>query len=81
MHEVGQYTIRNMHTPAHAVDDRGLYHSGNLWLSTSEVMGRAIGYIPYVGMVTINLTDYPIAKYLLIGMICLFTFAGNEDEA
>eukprot|EP00466_Bigelowiella_natans_P006319 jgi/Bigna1/58160/fgenesh1_pm.59_\ len=64
------------------VDDRGLYHAitGQLWLSQSDVIGRAMGYLPYVGMVTIALTDYPYLKDLLVGLICLFVLTGREEE-
>uniref|UniRef100_A0A7S2TM11 Signal peptidase complex catalytic subunit SEC11 n=2 Tax=Lotharella oceanica TaxID=641309 RepID=A0A7S2TM11_9EUKA len=62
------------------VDDRGLYHAGQLWLSQSDVIGRATGYLPYVGMVTITLTDYPYLKYLLVGLMCLFVLTGREEE-
>lgn len=33
------------------VDDRGLYASGQYWLQRKDVVGRAKGFVPYVGMV------------------------------
>ena len=47
------------------VDDRGLYNTGQKWLNKEHVIGRARGYLPYVGMVTIIMNDYPMFKCAL----------------
>jgi signal peptidase len=60
------------------VDDRGLYKPGQLFLKKSNVMGRAYAFIPFVGMVTIWLNDFPWLKYLLIGMMAFFVMIGRE---
>jgi len=60
------------------VDDRGLYPSGQLWLNREHIIGRAKGFLPYVGMVTIIMNDYPYLKYLLIGILGLFVLANRE---
>ena len=39
-----------------------LYAKGQDWLHRQHVMGRAVGYLPYVGMLTIIMNDYPYAK-------------------
>uniref|UniRef100_A0A8C5LLZ4 Signal peptidase complex catalytic subunit SEC11 n=1 Tax=Leptobrachium leishanense TaxID=445787 RepID=A0A8C5LLZ4_9ANUR len=44
------------------VDDRGLYKEGQNWLEKKDVVGRARGFLPYVGMVTIVMNDYPKFK-------------------
>jgi len=44
------------------VDDRGLYAPGQLWLTPKDVVGRAKGFLPYVGMVTIMMNEYPKLK-------------------
>ena len=44
------------------VDDRGLYAKGQMWLQRKDVVGRARGYLPYVGIVTILMNDYPKFK-------------------
>ena len=44
------------------VDDRGLYAPGQLWLAPKDVVGRARGFLPYVGMVTIIMNEYPKLK-------------------
>eukprot|EP00441_Pelagodinium_beii_P032906 CAMPEP_0197633634 /NCGR_PEP_ID=MMETSP1338-20131121/9959_1 /TAXON_ID=43686 ORGANISM="Pelagodinium beii, Strain RCC1491" /NCGR_SAMPLE_ID=MMETSP1338 /ASSEMBLY_ACC=CAM_ASM_000754 /LENGTH=181 /DNA_ID=CAMNT_0043205343 /DNA_START=23 /DNA_END=568 /DNA_ORIENTATION=+ len=60
------------------VDDRGLYAHRQLFISRKEVMGRAQAYLPYVGMVTIWLNDYPWLKYVLIGSMGFFVIIGRE---
>ena len=44
-------------------DDRSLYAKGQDWLHRDHVIGKAVGYIPYVGMATILMNDYPWLKY------------------
>ena len=48
------------------VDDRGLYAKGQLWLERKDVVGRARGFVPYIGNVTIMMNDYPKLKVRLI---------------
>ena len=45
-----------------SVDDRGLYAPGQQWLEKSDMVGRARGFLPYVGMVTILMNEYPKVK-------------------
>ncbi|KAG9443135.1 hypothetical protein H6P81_018989 [Aristolochia fimbriata] len=59
-------------------DDRLLYARGQLWLQKHHIMGRAIGYLPYVGWVTIIMTEKPIIKYLLIGALGLLVITSKE---
>jgi hypothetical protein len=40
------------------VDDRALYHRGQLWLQRHHIVGRAKAFLPYIGMVTIMMNDY-----------------------
>ena len=35
-------------------------------------------YLPYVGMVTIIMNDYPYVKYLVIGVLALFVITGKD---
>merc|ERR1712070_84413 len=60
------------------VDDRGLYPPGQLWLNERHIIGRAKGFLPYVGMVTIVMNDYPYLKFLLIGVLGLFVLSNRE---
>merc|ERR1712196_532647 len=60
------------------LDDRGLYNEGQLWLSDTEVIGRAVGYLPYVGMVTIIMNDYPAVKWITVGLMGFFVLSTKE---
>jgi signal peptidase len=60
------------------VDDRGLYAPGQLWLQREDILGKAVGTLRYVGMVTIALNDYPVLKYVLVGMMGLFVLTSKE---
>lgn len=51
-----------------SVDDRGLYAPGQLWLTNEDVVGRARGFLPYVGLVTIYMNDYPKIKVSCINL-------------
>ncbi|CAD7958508.1 unnamed protein product [Amoebophrya sp. A25] len=62
------------------VDDRGLYNSKQNFISKNEVMGRAFGFLPYVGMITILLNDYPWLKYIMIGSMGFFVMIGRESK-
>ncbi|KAL1819653.1 hypothetical protein ACET3Z_014522 [Daucus carota] len=59
-------------------DDRLLYAQGQLWLQRHHVMGRAVGFLPYVGWVTIIMTEKPIIKYILIGALGLLVITSKE---
>jgi signal peptidase len=61
------------------VDDRGLYAPGQMWLERSDIQGRARAALPYLGMVTIILNDYPMLKYVLLTMMGLFVLTGKEE--
>lgn len=61
------------------VDDRGLYNPGQFWLAKDDIMGRAFGFLPHLGMVTIALTDYPILKYVMVGVMGLFVITSKEQ--
>ncbi|RKP26762.1 putative signal peptidase [Syncephalis pseudoplumigaleata] len=51
------------------VDDRGLYNPGQDWVRRKEVVGRVKGFLPYLGMVTIMINDYPQLRYILLGIL------------
>ncbi|XWS11816.1 hypothetical protein CRYUN_Cryun37aG0033300 [Craigia yunnanensis] len=59
-------------------DDRLLYAQGQLWLQRHHIMGRAVGFLPYVGWVTIIMTEKPIIKYILIGALGLLVITSKE---
>ncbi|EFJ14343.1 hypothetical protein SELMODRAFT_268898 [Selaginella moellendorffii] len=59
-------------------DDRLLYAQGQLWLQRHHIMGRAVGFLPYVGWVTIIMTEKPVIKYILIGVLGLLVLTSKE---
>jgi len=61
------------------IDDRGLYVEGQLWLEKSDIIGRAKGYLPYVGMMTILMNDKPNLKYALLGLLAVFVLIKREQ--
>ncbi|KAI2809281.1 hypothetical protein RDWZM_003392 [Blomia tropicalis] len=61
-----------------SVDDRGLYAPGQLWLEKKDIVGRTRGFVPYVGIVTILMNDYPKFKYAVLGILALFVLVHRE---
>ncbi|XP_004447245.1 signal peptidase complex catalytic subunit SEC11C [Dasypus novemcinctus] len=61
------------------VDDRGLYKEGQNWLEKKDVVGRARGFLPYVGMVTIIMNDYPKFKYALLAIMGAYVLLKRES--
>ncbi|KAB0385541.1 hypothetical protein FD755_000497 [Muntiacus reevesi] len=61
------------------VDDRGLYKEGQNWLKKKDVVGRARGFLPYVGMVTIIMKDYPKFKYALLAVLGAYVLLKRES--
>merc|ERR1712130_959013 len=51
------------------VDDRALYNRGQLWIRPTDIVGRAKGMAPYVGMVTIIMNDYPKIKWAVLAVL------------
>ncbi|VDN29127.1 unnamed protein product [Gongylonema pulchrum] len=60
------------------VDDRGLYAPGQYWLTRKDVIGRAKGFVPYVGMVTILMNDHPKLKYAVLIALGAFVILHRE---
>lgn len=61
-----------------SVDDRGLYAPGQNWLSKKDVVGRARGFLPYVGIVTIIMNEYPKFKYAVLAALGLYVLVHRE---
>eukprot|EP00128_Syssomonas_multiformis_P001780 Colp12_sorted_trinity150504_noHs@13949 len=61
-----------------SVDDRGLYARGQLWLERDDIVGRARGFVPYVGIVTIIMNDYPWLKAVLLAGLGIFVLIHRE---
>lgn len=60
------------------VHDRGLYNRGQKWLEQDDIMGIVKGYIPYLGMFTIIMNDYPKLKWLVISTLGYFALSVRE---
>ena len=60
------------------IDDRTLYAAGQQWLKKEDILGRAVGTLRYVGMVTIYLNDYPALKFVLVSLMGLFVLTNKE---
>ncbi|KAL7299345.1 signal peptidase complex catalytic subunit SEC11A [Trichogramma pretiosum] len=61
-----------------SVDDRGLYAPGQLWLTEKDVVGRARGFLPYVGMVTIYMNEYPKFKCAILACLGMYVLVHRE---
>lgn len=61
------------------VNDRSLYRN-SLWIKRENLMGRVRLYLPYVGIITIWLNDYPILKYLLVGSMVFIGLTSREPQ-
>eukprot|EP00123_Amoebidium_parasiticum_P000353 comp10840_c0_seq1/m.5464 comp10840_c0_seq1/g.5464 ORF comp10840_c0_seq1/g.5464 comp10840_c0_seq1/m.5464 type:complete len:183 (-) comp10840_c0_seq1:44-592(-) len=61
-------------------DDRsgGLYAYKQNWLTTGDIVGRARGWIPKIGMVTIIMNDYPQLKVVLLAGLGLYVLLNRE---
>jgi signal peptidase len=60
-------------------DDRyGIYHEDMEWLQKEHIIGRVKGIVPYVGMATIIMTDYPLLKYLILGVMAMLVLTQRD---
>lgn len=51
-------------------DDTELYAKGQDYLTRSEdIIGSVVGYVPFVGYVTILLSEHPWLKTVLLGLM------------
>ncbi|PON88980.1 hypothetical protein TorRG33x02_152090, partial [Trema orientale] len=60
------------------IDDRMLYAQGQKWLQRHHIMGRAVGFLPYVGWMTIIMTEKPIIKYIIMGALGLLVITSKD---
>lgn len=58
--------------------DRGLYNRGQLWLHRQDIVGRVRGYVPYIGMFTILINDYPKLKVAFLGLLGAYVLLARE---
>lgn len=62
------------------VDDLGLYARGQNYLNKDkDIVGTVYGYFPFVGYVTILITENQYFKYGLLGFIALSSLISGEE--
>ncbi|XP_021895233.1 signal peptidase complex catalytic subunit SEC11C-like [Carica papaya] len=59
-------------------DDISLYAHGQFWLQRQHILGRAVGFLPYIGWLTIIMTEKPIIKYILITALGLLVITSKN---
>ncbi|KAL0207038.1 hypothetical protein P9112_012749 [Eukaryota sp. TZLM1-RC] len=67
---------------ANQVDDQGLYYEGGIkdaMLREEHVLGVVKAYLPFAGMFTIWMADYPMLKFVLLAILAATSFS-NKDE-
>ena len=64
------------------VNDRGIYGTETTWLSKKHIMGRVRGSVPYLGVVTIVLTENTYVKFAVLGIaiLLILTSKGKEED-
>lgn len=59
-------------------DDVDLYARGQDYLERKDIIGSVVGYIPFVGYVTIMLSEHPWLKTVMLGIMGLFAILQRE---
>jgi len=60
------------------MDDIELY-KGVKWLERNHIVGKVVGFLPYVGYVTIAMNDFPQLKYVVLGGLGLLALIQREQ--
>ncbi|KAL2022837.1 hypothetical protein VTK56DRAFT_4368 [Thermocarpiscus australiensis] len=61
-----------------AADDTELYARGQDYLNRKDIIGSVVGYIPFVGYVTIMLSEHPWLKTVMLGIMGLVVVLQRE---
>lgn len=59
-------------------DDRDLYGPYRNWLDRPMIAGRAFAFLPYAGMLTIIMNDYPQVKWVLLLTLSALALVGAD---
>lgn len=62
------------------VNDRGLYHNRKHWLNKQHLQGRIKGFLPYIGILTILLNDYPKIKWLILIIMGVMVITSSDPQ-
>jgi len=60
------------------LDDIELYQ-GMKWLERKHIVGKVVGFLPYIGYVTIAMNDFPQLKYAILGCLGLLALFQREQ--
>jgi signal peptidase len=61
-----------------SADDTELYARGQDYLAREDVIGSVVAYIPFVGYVTIMLSEHPWMKTAMLGLMGLMVILQRE---
>jgi signal peptidase len=59
-------------------DDTELYAKGQDFIEREDIIGSVVGYIPFVGYVTILLSENPFLKKVMLGLMGLIVVLQRE---
>lgn len=59
-------------------DDTDLYARGQDYLERKDIIGSVVGYVPFVGYVTIMLSEHPWLKTVMLGLMGLLVILQRE---
>lgn len=66
------------------VDDRGIYWNIDqkmIYLNKRHILGKVRANLPYVGILTILLNDYPPLKFAMIGAMFLLVMIAKDPQS
>jgi signal peptidase len=63
------------------VDDRGLYDNNAKYLRRKDILGKVRASLPYVGILTILLNDYPTLKFVVIGGMLILVLISKDPQS
>lgn len=61
-----------------AGDDTSLYAAGQDYLERKDIIGSVVGYVPFVGYVTIMLSEHPWLKTVMLGLMGVLVVLQRE---
>ena len=61
-----------------AGDDTELYAENQDFLQRKDILGTVVGYVPFIGYVTILLSEQPWLKTVMLGVMGLFAILQKE---
>ncbi|KAL0231049.1 hypothetical protein GEMRC1_010454 [Eukaryota sp. GEM-RC1] len=68
---------------ANEVDDAGLYYEGGIpeaLLQEKHLLGTVKAYLPFAGLFTIWMSDYPFLKIILLAFLAVTSFSNKDDK-